>query len=132
MNHRELLKKYIAYVGYQEGVDFLPLEPEDTIFGDNGGIIISQEEMAELIKLSDEVNEPQPVPVLGEIEYVLGMSDLSEAEVEAGWEQFCKNHIQPDRLFKLATWLVNMAPDDLQHLAKCTYCHNAYNAYKNP
>ncbi len=49
-DYRDLLKKYIIHVGYQEGVDFLCGRWSECY-------PFSEEEMDELKRLSDEVNK---------------------------------------------------------------------------
>lgn len=56
-SYRELLKKYITYVGEMEGVDFLKHKPQGvaesyTLYN---GEIITEEEMTELVRISDEI-----------------------------------------------------------------------------
>jgi hypothetical protein len=58
MDHRELLKKYIAYIGMVEGTDFLMRTEPYAEFEVKTSVVepifIKSEDWAELVKLSDE------------------------------------------------------------------------------
>ncbi len=61
---------------------------------------------------------------------VLGLFDISDADVDSGWEQFAKTHILPDRLFSLAVGLLEPTAEDTQHLEACNSCRTALAGYR--
>ncbi len=49
---------------------------------------------------------------------------------DAAWQRFCKEHIQPSKLFRLALNMIEPTEADRQHIVNCVCCYNAYNNYR--
>jgi hypothetical protein len=58
------------------------------------------------------------------------MKNLTDAEVEAGWDHFEKNHIIPGRMFRIATGLNDPTELEKKHLKECATCSRVFNEYQ--
>src|SRR5438552_3458744 len=59
------------------------------------------------------------------------VSNVSEDELRALWQQAFAEHLPPSRLFRLAMGLATQLPEDAQHLAACSQCRSVYQRYRS-
>lgn len=57
---------------------------------------------------------------------------IPDAEVKAAWETFCKDHIQPSDLFRIAQGMARKTDYQDRHLMECVRCRKWLEAYSGP
>jgi hypothetical protein len=55
----------------------------------------------------------------------------SDEAVNIIWQQCCKEHIRPSRLFRLAVMLAEPVPEESNHLEWCNQCRAAFDRYRS-
>lgn len=74
---------------------------------------------------------PSPPPA-GEPQAGGALLGIPDAEVKAAWEKFCKEHIQPSDLFRIAQGMVRKTDEQDRHLTECARCRKWLEAYSLP
>lgn len=77
----------------------------------------------------ESMNDTNPC---GNQREVFDLIEIAQSEVELAWNRFLQNHLQPSRLFRLASGVDVPTADDQRHLEACHSCRSAYAGYLAP
>jgi hypothetical protein len=66
-----------------------------------------------------------------ESEQADGLFGISDAEADAAWQEFAKNHLLPNRVFRLGMGMIEHTEADDRHLAECRSCREAFESYRD-
>jgi hypothetical protein len=59
----------------------------------------------------------------------LALMDLPQEQVDKNYGEFCKRHIAPDRLFKMAFGMETGTSGERRHIGKCVCCGTVFGEY---